>query len=61
MWVPGLMSMGQGVGPRSNVQGEGPCTVRSNASMVMVTWDPLWMDSHTPVKALPFHNFVGGR
>ena len=40
---------------------EGPCMVRSNVSGVMITWNPLWIDSQTWLKRLPFRNFVGGR
>ena len=49
IWIPCLMSRGQGVGPRSDVYGEGHCTVRSNASMVMITWDtpPMNRQSNT--------------
>ena len=36
--VPGLISKGAGVGPGR------PCTVRSNPSWVMVTWDPPWIE-----------------
>ena len=28
-------------------QGLRPLTLRSNASWIMVTWDPLWTDRHT--------------
>ena len=53
--VPGLMS---GEGP-----GAGGCTVRSNASRVMIIWGPLnrMIDTQTPMKTLPYRNFVGGR
>ena len=54
-----------GVGPMSGVQRErggrphvgGVCTVRSNVSWVMVTWDPL-VNRQTPVKTLLSRNFV---
>ena len=45
-------------------EGRGTCTVRSKALWVMVTWgssSPEQNDRQTPVKTLPFHNFVGGR
>ena len=42
---------------------EGPCTVRSNVSWVMVTWDPLQMDRKTNrekwLKTLTSLNFIG--
>ena len=44
--------------------GEGSCTVRSNASWVMVTCDPSSLeqnDRETSVKILPSHNFIDGR
>ena len=38
------------------------CTMRSNASWVIVTWhpSPLWTDRYDWKKTLPSHNFVGG-
>ena len=33
-----------GRGTMYHVSGVGPCTVRSSASWVMVTWDPLWTE-----------------
>ena len=42
-------------------QREGACTVRSNASLVMVTWRTPSVDGQTRVKTLPYRNFVGGR
>ena len=42
-------------------QGQGdPCTVRSNASWVMVTWWPP-VNGQTRLKTLPSRNFVGRR
>ena len=41
----------------------GPCTWRSNAPWVMVTWDPsprLPMDRQIRMKTLDYRNFVGG-
>ena len=30
-----------------------PCTVRSNASWVIFTWDPLWTDRQTHIDRVP--------
>ena len=60
-WWPTDVS---GEGGRSHVWSPGgsePCTVRSNASSVMVTWDPPFLWRQTPVKTLPSRNFVCGR
>ena len=49
-------------GPQSDVRVAGPgeaCMVRSNASWVMVIWDP--PNRQTRVKNLPSRNLVGGR
>ena len=62
MWVPGLMSTGQGVGPSSYVQEGG--VLYSEVQCINGNGDmgpPQWMNSHAPVKALTFHNFVGRR
>ena len=39
----------------------GGCTVRTNASWVMATWDPFThVQTNTRVKTLLYGNFVGG-
>ena len=48
-------------------EGAGTCIVRSNASLVMVTWDPSSTPTtprthrQTQLKTLPSRKFVGGR
>ena len=53
--LPYLMSRGQG---KERRDGQGPCTVRSNVSLVMAAWGPT-MKRQTRVKTLSSHNFVG--
>ena len=63
-WPPNVPSREAGTRGSQGAEeaGAGGCTVKSNASWVMVIWgpSPLWTDRHTRVKTLPFRNFVGG-
>ena len=53
-WSPDVTSVGRA---------GGTCMMRSNASWVIVTWEPpdRMTDTQTRLKKLPSHNFIGGR
>ena len=51
-WPPEVTSAGGG---------EGPCTVRFNASWVMVTWDLLLHGQTCPTENITFRYLVDGR